>query len=273
MKIPLTKIEIDKKIIDLEIDVDLEDTRIEARVFLPTNYSNTVLGDKYRDREIFLLAFSIYNKDKSGTEIEKYSRELKILLEDVETHCIFIHEFYFYPKLYDVQMTNEEKISFSGLGKKVMCLMFNLIATKFPLNPDKSLVVLEASGNVRSRNNSDLRENEIMAMDKKSLIALVEKYGILELQGFSNMFKVKEDARQFNSSTNEWKNLSRKKLAKSLTYFILNYEDNLILAGYYNRNYGFSIVCDRNLSHILMATNLSTIIKYCNPIPRTSNLP
>jgi hypothetical protein len=266
MKIPLTSILIDGRVIDLEVTVDLEASRIEARVFLPTNYPITVLGDKYRDREIFLLAFSLYNKDKKGTEIEKYSELLKGLLEDVDKHCIFIHEFFFYPKLSDVEMTSEEKVSFGGLGKKVMCLVFNLISNRFPLNPERTLVVLEASGNVRSRSNSSLREAEIMNMDKDSLIRLVEKYNILQLHGFSEMFKKKEDRELFNASSNSWKGLSKNKLANTLTYFILNYEDNLILAGYYNRNYGFNIVYDMSVSHILMATNVSTILRYCKSI-------
>ena len=266
MKIPLTSILIDGRVIDLEVTVDLEASRIEARVFLPTNYPITVLGDKYRDREIFLLAFSIYNKDKKGTEIEKYSELLKGLLEGVDKHCIFIHEFFFYPKLSDVEMTGEEKMAFGGLGKKVMCLVFNLISNKFPLIPERTLVVLEASGNVRSRSNSDLRESEIMNMDKDSLIRLVEKYNILQLDGFSDMFKKKEDRELFNASSNTWKGLSKKKLANTLTYFILNYEDNLILAGYYSRNYGFDIVYDMSFSHILMATNVSTILRYCKRV-------
>ena len=266
MKIPLTSILIDGRVIDLEVTVDLEASRIEARVFLPTNYPETFLGDKYRDREIFLLAFSLYNKDKKGTEIEKYSELLKGLLEDVDKHCIFIHEFFFYPKLSDVEMTSEEKVSFGGLGKKVMCLVFNLISNKFPLIPERTLVVLEASGNVRSRSNSSLREAEIMNMDKDSLIRLVEKYNILQLDGFSEMFKKKEDRELFNASSNSWKGLSKNKLANTLTYFILNYEDNLILAGYYSRNYGFDIVYDMSFSHILMATNVSTILRYCKRV-------
>jgi hypothetical protein len=266
MKIPLTSILIDGSVIDLEVTVDLEASRIESRVFLPTNYPNTTLGDKYRNREIFLLAFSIYNKDQMDTEIERYSDRLKGLLEDVDKHCIFIHEFFFYPKLSDVEMTSEEKVSFGGLGKKVMCLMFNLISNRFPLNPERTLVVLEASGNVRSRSNSNLRESEIMNMDKESLIRLVEKYNILQLDGFLEMFKKKEDRELFNASSNGWKALSRKKLANTLTYFILNYEDNLLLASYYNKNYGFDIVYDRSFSHILMATNVSTILRRCKGI-------
>ena len=266
MKIPLTSIVIEGSVIYLEVTVDLEASRIEARVFLPTNYPITVLGDKYRDREIFLLAFSIYNKDRDNTEIEKYSDKLQKLLEVVDKHCIFIHEFFFYPKLSDVEMTSEERVSFGGLGKKVMCLMFNLISNRFPLNPERTLVVLEASGNVRSRSNSSLREAEIMDMDRDSLIGLVEKYGILQLDGFLEMFKRKEDRELFNASSNSWKGLSKKKLANVLTYFIVNYEDNLILAGYYSRNYGFDIVYDRSLSHILMATNVSTILRHCKRI-------
>jgi hypothetical protein len=165
-----------------------------------------------------------------------------------------------------VEMTSEEKMAFGGLGKKVMCLMFNLISGRFPLNPERTLVVLEASGNVRSRSNSSLREVEIMNMDKDSLIRLVEKYNILQLDGFSEMFKKKEDRELFNASSNTWKGLSKNKLANTLTYFILNYEDNLILADYYNRNYGFNIVYDMSFSHILMATNVSTILRYCKSI-------
>lgn len=266
MKIPLTSIVIEGVAIDLEVTVDLEASRIEARVFLPTNYPITVLGDKYRAREIFQLAFSIYNKGRKDTEIEKYSDRLKGLLEGIDKHCIFIHEFFFYPKLSDTEMTGGEKMAFGGLGKKVMCVMFNLISNRFPLNPERTLVVLEASGNVRSRSNSDRREAEIMDMDRDSLIGLVEKYGILQLDGFLEMFKKKEDRELFNASSNSWKGLSKKKLANTLTYFILNYEDNLILAGYYNRNYGFDIVYDRGLSHILMATNVSTILRYCKSI-------
>jgi hypothetical protein len=266
MKIPLTKIVIDEMEIDLNISVDLEDTKIDALVFLPTNYPNTVLGDKYRDREIFLLSFSIYNKDRRDTEIEKYSDKLQRLIEDVESHVIFIHEFFFYPKLSDTEMTGEERVAFGGLGKKVLCLMFNLVNNSFPLIPEKTLVVLEASGNVRSRSNSDIREKEIINMDKDSLIQLVERYRILQLDGFSDMFKKKEDRDLFNASDNSWKNLSKKKLANVLTYFIVNYEDNLILAGYYNRNYGFEIVYDKSFSHILMATNVSTILRYCKRV-------
>ncbi|NBW29528.1 hypothetical protein EBR37_04050 [bacterium] len=266
MEYPLCKIVIQEETISLKIIVDLEASRIESRVFLPTNYPNTVLGDKYRDREIFLLAFSIYNKDRMDTEIERYSGLLKGPLEDVDKHCIFIHEFFFYPKLSDVEMTSEEKVSFGGLGKKVMCLVFNLISNKFPLIPERTLVVLEASGNVRSRSNSSLREAEIMNMDKDSLIRLVEKYNILQLDGFSEMFKKKEDRELFNASSNSWKGLSKNKLANTLTYFILNYEDNLILAGYYSRNYGFDIVYDMSFSHILMATNVSTILRYCKRV-------
>ena len=266
MKIPLTKIIIDGSVIDLEVSVDLDASRIEAHVFLPSNYPNTILGDKYRGREIFQLAFSIYNKDREDTEIEKYSDKLQGLLEDVDKHVIFIHEFFFYPKLSDVEMTSEERVSFGGLGKKVMCTMFNLISSRFPLNPERTLVVLEASGNVRSRGNSSLREAEIMNMDKDSLIRLVEKYNILQLDGFSEMFKRKEDRELFNASSNSWKGLSKKRLANTLTYFIVNYEDNLILAGYYNRNYGFDIVYDMSFSHILMATNVSTILRYCKRV-------
>jgi hypothetical protein len=105
-----------------------------------------------------------------------------------------------------------------------------------------------------------------MNMDKESLIRLVEKYNILQLDGFLEMFKKKEDRELFNASSNGWKALSRKKLANTLTYFILNYEDNLLLASYYNRNYGFDIVYDRSFSHILMATNVSTILRRCKGI-------
>jgi hypothetical protein len=264
MEYPFFKIVIQGKQLELKLIFDLEASRIEARVFLPSNYPETVLGEKYRDREIFVLAFSIYNKDRKDTEIEKYSDMLKGLLEDVEKHCIFIHEFFFYPKLSNTEMTSEEKVSFGGLGKKVLCTMFNLISDRFPLNPEKTLVVLEASGNVRSRSNSDSREREIINMEKDSLIQLVEKYNILQLDGFSDMFKRKEDRELFNTRSNTWKGLSKKKLANVLTYFILNYEDNLILASYYNRNYGFDIVYDRSFSHILMATNVSTILRYCS---------
>jgi hypothetical protein len=163
-------------------------------------------------------------------------------------------------------MTKEEISKFGGIGKKVFCIMLNLITSKFPLNPERTLVVLEASGNVRSRSNSVLRESEIMNMDKDSLIQLVENYGILHLDGFSDMFKKKEDKLLFNSSSNSWKSLSRQKIANVLTYFIINYEDNLILAGYYNRNYGFDIVYDRSFSHILMAAKVSTILRYCSNI-------
>ncbi len=266
MKIPLTSIVIDGKELHLEVTVDLEADKIEARVLLPSNYPQTVLGDKYRGRDIFLLAFSIYNKDRRGTEIEKYSDQLQELLEAVEKHIIFIHEFFFYPKLSDTEMTSDEKMTFGGLGKKVMCTMFNLVSTKFPLNPERTLVVLEASGNVRSRSNSDKREKEVMNMDKDSLIQLVEQYGILQLEGFGDMFKRKEERELFTSSSNSWKDLSRKKMANTLSYFIINYEDNLILAGYYNRNYGFDIVYDRSLCHILMATNVSTMLRYCNTL-------
>lgn len=264
MLIPLTVIKIQDKELHLEITVDLEASRIEARVFLPSSYPNTVLGDKYRDREIFILVFSIYNKDRRGTELEKYSEKLHGLLEAVDSHIIFIHEFFFYPKLSDTEMTSDEKIAFGGLGKKVMCTMFTLVSERFPLNPERTLVVLEASGNVKSRSDSDKREEEIMNMDKDSLIQLVENYGILKLDGFGDMFKRKEERNMFTNGSNSWKGLSKKRMANTLSYFIINYEDNLILAGYYNRNYGFDIVYDRSFSHILMATNVSTILRYCS---------
>jgi hypothetical protein len=262
MKIPLATIKINGQTVDLEISVDLEATRIEAIIALPKNYPDTVLGERYRDRNIFILAFSIYNKDRKDTEIEKYSERLRELLDAVETYYIFIHEYFFYPKMSNIEMTSEEKVAFGGLGKKVLCAMFNLISTKFPLNPEKTLVVLEASGNVRSTSDSDNREDEIMNMDKDSLIQLVENYNIIGLDGFTDMFKKQKDKALFSS--NSWKDLPRKDLAKYLTYFIVNYEDNLILASYYYRNYGFDIVYDRSFSHILMATNVSTILEYCS---------
>jgi hypothetical protein len=159
-------------------------------------------------------------------------------------------------------MTSEERLMFRGLGKRVMCTMFDLISGRFPLNPNKTLVVLEASGTVRSTSDSDSREDEIMNMDKDSLIQLVDNYNIIGLDGFKDMFKKQKDKDLFSS--NSWKEMSKKEIAKYLTYFIVNYEDNLILAGYYYRNYGFDIVYDRSFSHILMATNISTIMRYCN---------
>ncbi len=262
MKIPLTNIQISGNSIDLEISVDLEATRIEAIVTLPKNYPDTLLGERYRGRNIFILAFSIYNKDRRDTEIEKYSEKLQELLDAVESHYIFIHEFFFYPKMSGIEMTSEERLMFRGLGKRVMCTMFDLISGRFPLNPNKTLVVLEASGTIRSTSDNDMREEEIMDMDKDTLIQLVENYNIVGLDGFKDMFKKQKDKDLFSS--NRWKDMSKKEIAKYLTYFIVNYEDNLILAGYYYRNYGFDIVYDRSFSHILMATNLSTILKYCN---------
>jgi hypothetical protein len=264
MKFPLCRITVNSIKVDLELDLDLDAERIEAVVILPDNYPDTVMGEKYKNREIFILSFSVRRKDHIQEQLNKYIGPLGDLLDVIDTHYIFIHEFYLYPKSSNTEMTREEQLAFGGIGKKVLCIVFNLLMDKFPLRRERVLVVLEASGNIRDLVGTEAREREIKKLDKYALVDLIERYELLKMSNVVNMVKPKELKYLFTDNSQKWKELDKKLILKYFLYFIMNYDENITLANYYTRNYGFQIVDKTNFSHILMATTASNILNNCS---------
>jgi hypothetical protein len=113
-------------------------------------------------------------------------------------------------------MTTDEQNSFSGIGKKVLCIIFNLLVDRFPLNPDRVLVVLEASGNVRNLEDTKLFEKGLKKLSKDDLIDLIERYGLVNMSNVVNMVKPKELRELFTNGSERWKELEKQQILKFL---------------------------------------------------------
>jgi len=224
--IPLSSITIADTIIPLFIDLVINKFRVHASVSLPKNYPDTTnLKREFHNKPIFDLIFAAVTINKNPLQ-RKMIDNSGVNEDALDEKYIYINQIYFRPKEFNIPMTSEEETQFRGIGRKVICKVFEVVVPLFSLNPNRTLVFLTAEGTINNKERHDAKEAELISMSP----SLVRKLKLSH-------------------------NLSADVSIKNL----LAAEENIQLATYYHRIFGFKIIDQKDPYSILMCTFLNVI--------------
>lgn len=150
MNIPLGIYHIENRFVELNVNIHDETqdgaVKFSIHVPLPSNYPLTKIGmsPNIQEEGLFYALISFIGDDKYGW-IEKFALAQEIL-ETNATYGVVLHAFYNIVKKYHIQQTFEESLIFRGFGKKILCLALRNILDYVNIDPQDTLILLEASG-------------------------------------------------------------------------------------------------------------------------------
>lgn len=226
--------------VPLFIDISYNSVKFKytCTVRIPKSYPDTNVS---RINPLFQLSFSVARRDE---KILQY-------IPDVEEY-ISIHGFYFFPREYNIPLTDSEAIAFRGFGKRCMCLVFKRL---FESSPENDIgIYLEASGKILSIEDRQKYRETLSEYPREILLDLIlEKivatrdYPLLVEDG--KIPPLSEDV----------------KLDKYIDILIDSYDINL-LADYYSRNFGLYKLSGENIYYIPMMGYLSIFQSRCKVI-------
>lgn len=171
---------------------------------------------------------------------KEYFKKSNALLTDKKHQCMLITQFYINPKLYDLTLNTIDKEILNGLGKTALCIGVNYFAKSGFINPENTLVMLDASGGSSDRPEDIERINELLKNEQELHRIFKQNY-----------------PKWYNSEGDQY---TLEQLAEEYVAF----ENNKTLVNYYVKTFGFKIIdAETEPLGVLMATPLTSFIERC----------
>jgi hypothetical protein len=231
---------------DLTLNINIRNNKINMNIPLPENYPLTNIGTSeiIKSKGLFTAEFLIISPNNRSW-YSHLADNVNQLFNINSNSAVILNRFYNTAKVENIPTTPEEKLMLSGLGKKFICTGISYIVNYFDLNPDNTLILLQASGGTVTTDLDKLRSQEYLTLDRNSILKIYQD-------------KYPED---FNSVSILFDKYSNADLADALVAL----ENNERLIQYYIDGFGF-----QPLNYISMETMMGTILSIfltnCNKI-------
>jgi hypothetical protein len=177
-----------------------------------------------------------------NTSLEHFDRIKEMLGMGHIENIIYIEAFYILSRKNNIRERPEERSMLRGLGKTVICKVFNdILTTKFQnINELNSIVLLDAGGG------GVITDEDFVRYDKYSLM---DKNDVLELLKHHYPEYYEEEFQDYNDS---W----------DIPLTLVSLENNQNLTAYYTNTFGFKVVTFHSL-FTPMVVPLYTYLEKC----------
>lgn len=238
-------------VLKIELWKNLKGSQVAKMIIpLPQNYPLTQTGtsDMVKLKGLFeaeLSVISSSNRSWNLYQINTLQKQFGI----AGKKAVSLNKFYNIAKSENLIITPEENLLFSGLGKRFICSGFPYILEYFNVNPDETLILLQASGGAVRTDNDRLRVQKYLQLGRNNIMQIYQN-------------KYPED---FNETYIFFVKYSDLELAEAL----VSLENNERLIQYYTEAFGFQPL-DYTSTETMMATTLSTFIYNCGSVEKLS---
>lgn len=217
-------------VLKLETKVVLN-TEWQSTISFPTNYPETALRNCAYNRHLFLFSGSFFknacrHKDEIGT----------ILGEET----LLIRRFYVYPKLMEVNKTEEEQIMLRCLGRICLDIILGHILNFY--STQTMSIQLEASGETYDKQEEVLIRAYYQKLSKEILIEKINNLHILQmkdLEVYLGAKKLSHYENKFGYSVAYW---PLNVIQDCFLEAIIRLESNFNLQSYYTRHWNFRVI-------------------------------
>lgn len=252
----------------LNLKIKIKNGLLTAGILIPKNYPNTPLiqafnkYDEYPVKRGYFGHLSIdINYGKSYPVC--YHPSYTPWKDDDDSTVGFLHEFYIYSnlELYIKKASKDEKKTFRGIGKLMLCIIMKYMYSKNLVDIQNYYLIAEADGgdpnprNVEKYKKSTMDEL-ILLLYKKYPYALT-KY-IYESKNY--IFGERESDSIFGTQEDNETDES----IESLAIYISTLEENIKLIEYYNKNLGMKMAQPGPSLAALVAGKGTVLFKYCD---------
>lgn len=230
-------------LIELELQIILDQNNVKMKVSLPENYPETEIVKSHwlRKSGLIYADFNLINPSNSSWDYY-LAREVNKIFNIKSKNALILKDFRNMSIEENLSLQDDEIIINKGLGKKILCIGMPYIIDYFKLDPDNTLILLDAQGGaVRKKEDTD-----------KVLQYFTE--------GRDFMFDLHN--KKFSEDYSVMKQFLLKKQNDYLAERLVSLENNENLINYYNKSLGFTQLTYTSKS-TLMGTKLSEMIKSC----------
>lgn len=209
---------------------------------LPINYPLTAIGTSpiVKKEGLFRAMISVISSDdQSWMEVVNLAQQR---LNIQSTSAIALNSYYVIPRLHNIELTGDELVPLSGLGRKVLCLSMFYITNKFMLQPYTTIIVLEASGAKISSFEDVAKINYYLNLPRNDVLDIYRrKYPELYNSGYGM------------------------KTVGGIANLLVLLENNADLVNYYKYYLGLKQLSHSSLE-TLMGTTLDNMLNHCNEL-------
>lgn len=178
-----------------------------------------------------------------NTSLEHIDKIKEVLGMGYIENIIYIESFYIFSRRYNIRERPDERSMLRGLGKTVICKVFNeILTTKFEgIKELNSIVLLEAGGGGVITDEDYVRYDRYSNMNKNELLDFLKV-------NYSEFYD--EEFQDYNES---W----------DVPLTLVTLENNKNLSAYYTNMYGFKLVTFESLL-TPMVVSLYTFLEKCS---------